>query len=189
MTNPVFPALFDGALVRLAAPLPGDKEVFARWSRDDAYLRNLDDDPARPVAEAAFASFDTPAAAPDSFYFHIRTLEDDSLIGFVVLHTIKWSNQSALLAIGIGDPAYRGRGYGQDALRLTLTYAFDELNLYRVGLTVMAYNTAAIKAYARAGFVPEGAARSAVQRAGARHDLLHFGILRDEWLARRTRQP
>jgi RimJ/RimL family protein N-acetyltransferase len=185
MTNLTFPALFAGALVRLAAPLPADKEVFARWSRDDAYLRNLDDDPARPAAEGNFTSFDTPAAPPDSFYFHVRTLEDDCLIGFVVLHSVKWSNQSALLTIGIGDPAYRGRGYGQDALRLILNYAFNELNLYRVGLTVMAYNAVAIKAYERAGFVREGATRGAVQRDGARHDLLHFGILRDEWLAHR----
>ena len=184
-----FTPLFSGALVRLAAPQPEDKEIFARWSRDDEYLRNLDDDPARPAAEGNFASFDTPATSPDSFYFHIRTLEEERLIGFVVLHSIKWSNQSALLAIGIGESACRGRGYGQDALRLILNYAFDELNLYRVGLTVMAYNAAAVRAYERAGFVLEGAARGAVQRAGAHHDLLYFGILRDEWLDRRAQQP
>lgn len=189
MTNPAFPALFTGALTRLAAPLPEDKEAFARWSRDDVYLRNLDDDPARPLAESSFANFDTPATSPDSFYFHIRTLEDDSLIGFVVLHSVKWTNQSAWLTIGIGEAAYRGRGYGQDVLRLILGYAFGELNLYRVGLTVMAYNAAAIQAYERAGFVREGAQRGAVQRAGARHDLLHFGMLRDEWLAQRAQQP
>jgi RimJ/RimL family protein N-acetyltransferase len=182
----MFPALFTGALVRLAAPLPEDKALFARWSRDDIYLRNLDDDPARPAAESNFAHFDAPTASPDSVTFHLRTLEDDCLIGFVVLHSIGWSNQSAMLTIGIGDPAYRSRGYGRDALRLILNYAFNELNLYRVGLTVMAYNAAAIRAYERAGFTREGAARSAVQRAGARHDLLYFGILRDEWLARQA---
>jgi RimJ/RimL family protein N-acetyltransferase len=177
----MFTPLFNGTLTRLAAPLPEDKEVFASWTRSDDYLRLLDDDPVRPVSPANFAHFDS-ASPNDSFYFHIRTLENDHLIGFVALFNIKWSNQSAEMAIGIGASEYRGKGYGQDALRLILNYAFAELNLYRIGLSVIAYNHAAIKAYERAGFVREGVQRKAVQRQDARHDLLLYGILRDEWM-------
>ncbi len=178
----MFTPLFSGALTRLAAPLPEDKDVFAAWTRSDDYLRLLDDDPVRPASPAAFGHFDG-AGSGDSYYFHIRTLQDDALIGFVALFNLKWSNQSAEMAIGIGAPEYRGKGYGQDALRVILNYAFGELNLYRVGLHVIAYNRAAIKAYERAGFVREGAQRGAVQRQGERHDLLLYGILREEWLA------
>jgi len=178
-----FAPLFNGNLLRLAAPLPDDKDVFAQWTRSDDYMRLLDDDPVKPLSAAQFASFDS-AAANDSFYFHLRTLQNDQLIGFVVLFNLKWGNQSAEMAIGIGAPDYRGKGYGQDALRLILNYAFNELNLYRVGLSVMTYNHAAIKAYERAGFVREGVRRGAVQREGARHDLALYGILREEWLNR-----
>lgn len=179
----MFPPLFTGQRVLLAAPRPEDKVLFATWSQDDDYLRHLDDDPIRPLGEAAFAHFD--ASAADSHYFHVRTLADDRLLGFVALFNIKWSNQSAEMAIGIGNRADRGRGYGQDALLLLLRYAFDELNLHRVGLTVMAYNAHAIRLYERTGFVREGARRAAVQRAGVRHDLLCYGILRPEWAALR----
>ena len=179
----MLPSLFAGRLVRLAAPLPADKALFAAWSGDDNYLRHLDDDPIRPQAETGYASFDAPSA-PDSFYFHMRTLADDCLIGFVVLFNLKWSNQSAEMAIGIGDATYRGRGYGQDGLRLILNYAFNELNLYRVGLSVIAYNAPAIRAYERAGFIREGVWRGAVQRNGQRHDMLLYGVLRHEWMAR-----
>mgnify|MGYP001376885570 CR=1 FL=1 len=180
----MFSPLFTGRLTRLTAPRPEDKALFAMWSQDDDYMRHLDDDPIRPLGESAFASFDEPAAG--SHYFHVRALADDRLLGFIVLFNIKWSNQSAEMAIGIGNRTDRGRGYGQDALMLLLRYAFDELNLHRVGLTVMAYNTAAIRLYERTGFVFEGAHRAAVQRAGVRNDLLCYGILRPEWKAGRA---
>ncbi|MBK8027449.1 MAG: GNAT family N-acetyltransferase [Chloroflexi bacterium] len=120
---------------------------------------------------------------PDDTYFHLRTISDDRCIGFVVLFNLKWRNQTAELAIGIGDRDYRGHGYGSDALRLILNYAFSELALRRVSLTVMDYNTAAIKAYERVGFQREGAHRQAVVREGRAYDLLLYGILRDEWSA------
>jgi RimJ/RimL family protein N-acetyltransferase len=178
----LFDPIFKGQLVRLAAPQPDDSTHFAQWSQDDEYMRLLDDDPVRPLAPANFAHFENPN--PSDYYFHLRTLVDDTLIGFVVLFNIKWSNQSADMAIGIGVPEYRGKSYGSDALRLILSYAFNELNLYRVELTVLDYNTRAIRAYERAGFVREGVKRQAIQRSGQRFDLICYGILRDEWQAR-----
>ena len=180
----MFTPIFRGERVRLAAPLPEDAEVFARWTQDDLYLRLLDDDPVRPEAPSRFDAFATGHDAATSTYFHLRTLDDDRLIGFVVLFNIKWRNQSAEMAIGIGDRMDWGKGYGADALRLILTYAFSELNLHRVGLGVLSYNERAIRAYERAGFVREGVLRQMVQRDGQRFDMYTYGILRDEWLAR-----
>lgn len=173
----LFPPIFTGRLVRLSAPLPEDGALLAAWSHDDQYARLLDDDPVRPQAPGEF----TTGPGGDHYYFHVRTLQDDTLIGFVALFNLKWRNQTAELAIGIGDPALRGRGYGSDALRVLLAFAFEELSLHHVGLTVMDYNTAAIRAYERVGFVREGARRQVVQRAGQRYDLLCYGMLRDEW--------
>lgn len=174
--------IFTGQLLRLATPTEPDQTLFASWSNDDMYMRMLDDDPVRPESPASFASF-TEAGDDKSYYFHLRTLSDDVVIGFVVLFNIKWGNQAAEMAIGIGDKSNRGKGYGQDALKLILNYGFNELNLHRIFLTVIDYNAAAIKAYERAGFVLEGTHRQAVQREGKRYDLLLYGILRDEFMA------
>jgi RimJ/RimL family protein N-acetyltransferase len=176
----MFASLFTGRLLRLAAATPEDQTILATWSQDDIYLRLLDDDPIRPLAANAYQHI-SERDGQTSAYFHLRTLLDDQFIGFVVLHTIKWASQTADLAIAIGVPHYRGRGYGQEGLRLILNYAFSELNLHRVGLSVMEYNTAAIRAYERAGFVREGAKRQMVAREGQRHDLLLYSILREEW--------
>ncbi len=172
--------LFEGKLVRLTAPRDDDKAVFALWSQNADFLRLLDDDPIRPQNEAYFEHFGEKRDEND-FYFHLRLVDEAVLIGFVVLFNIKWRNQSAELAIGIGDTNYRGKGYGRDALQLILNYAFSELGLHRVGLSVIAYNASAIKAYERVGFVWEGVVRQAVMREGKRYDLLLYGILREEW--------
>ena len=176
--------LFRGKLVRLAPSTREEAEAFARWSHDPDYMRNQDTDYARPfTAETYIERFNPGRESPNGVMFHLRTVEDDRLIGFVAIHSIEWNNQVGLLAIGIGDPNYRGHGYGADALRLILRYAFDELNLHRVGLDVISNNTAAIRAYERAGFKQEGIQREAVCRDGQRHGRVIMGILRDEWKA------
>ncbi len=178
--------LFQGKLVRLAASTREDAEAFARWSQDPDYLRNQDTDYARPYsAETYIERFSPGREHPNGVGFSLRTVEDDRLIGFVAIHSIEWNNQAGLMAIGIGEADYRGRGYGADALRLILRYAFEELNLHRVGLDVISNNERAIRAYERAGFKQEGVQRESVYRDGQRHGRIIMGILRDEWEARR----
>ncbi|MCC7209608.1 MAG: GNAT family N-acetyltransferase [Anaerolineae bacterium] len=177
--------LLAGRLVRLAAPSEDEKAAFARWSADPEYMRHLDDDPVRPMAAEQF-NLPRREGAPNNVEFRIRTLADDKLIGFVALFNIKWSNGSAVLAIGIGEPDYRGKGYGSDALALAVGYAFRELNLHRVGLSVISYNARAIRTYEKVGFVREGMRREAIHRDGRRYDEVLMGILRTEWEQRRA---
>ena len=174
--------LFRGKLIRLVAPSQGDAAVVARWTEDAGYLRAVDSDYAQPLApEEAARRLDPDHADPNKVEFHLRTLSDDRLIGFVAIHSIEWNNGAGLLAVGIGEPEYRGKGYGTDALRLILRFAFHELNLFRVGLDVIATNTRAVRAYEKLGFQHEGRMRGAVLRDGRRTDRIFMGILRDEW--------
>ena len=85
------------------------------------------------------------------------------------------------MGIFIGDPAGRGRGYGMEAVRLLVEFAFAELNLDRLDLEVLADNWPAICAYQKAGFKPEGCLRQARYKAGHYVDVYIFSILRSEW--------
>jgi RimJ/RimL family protein N-acetyltransferase len=182
--------LFRGELVRLVAPSERDASVLARWSEDTDYLRAVDSDYARPLSvEEAALRLNPEEADPNKVEFHIRTLADDRLIGFVALHSIEWNNGAGILAVGIGEPQFRGQGYGTDALRLILRYAFHELNLFRIGLDVIATNTHAIHTYEKLGFQHEGSMRGAVLRDGRRTDRIFMGILRDEWIELQQRAP
>ncbi len=179
--------LFAGKLVRLTAPRPDDKDIMAKWSQDAEYLRLLDYDPARPRPVELFAEDKEEQKKHEAnrFEFRIRTLDDDRLIGFVEL-VVTWNHQTAWVGIGIGEADYRGKGYGSDALRVAVSYAFRELGLYRVSLGVFAYNQRAIRAYEKVGFVHEGALRGAIFRDGQHWDNLFMGILRPEWEAQQA---
>jgi RimJ/RimL family protein N-acetyltransferase len=83
-----------------------------------------------------------------------------------------------MVGIGLGDRNYWGRGYGTEAMRLVVNYAFAELNLARVGLEAFAYNTRAVRSYEKVGFSLEGRQREQMRRDGRRLDVVRMGILR-----------
>ncbi len=68
-------------------------------------------------------------------------------------------------------------------MNLVLRFAFTEINLHRVTLTVFEYNPRAVRSYEKAGFRHEGRIRGALLRDGKRWDMFFMGILRDEWIS------
>ncbi len=175
--------LFTGKLVRLAALEPEkDAEAFARWSRDAEYSRLSDAAPAHPfLAKSIQEEMSKWEERENGITFVIHTLADDRTIGFVELDGIAWTHGEAFVGIGIGERADWGRGYGTDAMRVLLRYAFTELNLHRLSLTVFEYNPRALRCYEKAGFVTEGRERQCLSRDGRRWDQIFMGSLKSEW--------
>jgi RimJ/RimL family protein N-acetyltransferase len=176
-----FPSLFHGRLVRLSFPRTEDAAELIRWHANDDYARAMDTDYARPVSLQSMSEHLADPAKSGEILFLLRTLGDDRLVGFVAISVIEWNNQSGMLSMGIGEEKDRNKGYGTDALSLILNYAFNELNLFRVGLMVIGTNLPAIRLYEKMGFHHEGAQRLAVKRDGVRCDQMMMGILKDEW--------
>ena len=177
------PSLFEGQLVRLLPPDPEkDPEVESAWTHDAEYLRLIDTAPARPLsAPQVKKKYEALEKAENKeFYFAVRLLADDRLIGFARLYWIDLLHGAAMLNQGLGQPADRGHGYGSDVLRLLLNYAFDELNLHRVAVRTASYNTGALRFLERFGFVEEVRNREAVFRDGQRWDALILGLLKSE---------
>jgi RimJ/RimL family protein N-acetyltransferase len=177
--------LFRGKLVRLSAEDP-DKvlEYLTKWDRDSEYWRLAMDEPAMWWSKQETREYiekELMDEGTDQFFFMIRSLEDDRVIGEIGLEEVLWNHGDAWVGISIGEKDYWGKGYGTDAMRVLLRFAFTELNLHRVSLTVFEYNPRAIRSYEKAGFVHEGREREASFRSGQRLDILLMGILREEW--------
>jgi RimJ/RimL family protein N-acetyltransferase len=161
--------LFRGRLLRLAAPDTSDDVVVRRWSDDAEFLRRLQLSHVRPFRlDEIPHTYLGGSSGTNHIHFRLRTLADDRLVGYVVLYDIHWNLQVASLGIAIGDPADRGRGYGRDGMELILRYAFHELNMHRIALTVLARNTSARHLYERVGFQVEGIMRDNDFRDGVR---------------------
>ncbi|HKZ70991.1 MAG TPA: GNAT family protein [Anaerolineales bacterium] len=175
---------WQGDLVWLGAiESEQDAAIVARWSRDSEYWRLRDSAPARPIT-AAQAKRDWEAdggRAAGAVFLAIRTLVEDRLIGTALLDGIGWPHGFGWLGIGIGEREFWGKGYGTDAVQVILRYAFTELNLWRVSLSVLATNARAIRAYEKCGFVLEGRVRGLAHIDGERIDEVFMGILREEW--------
>ena len=116
--------------------------------------------------------------------FAIET--DGKYIGSCGLFHFDTVAQTCEMGIGIGDREYQGKGYGRDAVRVLLDYAFRLRNLHKVWLTVNGDNERAIRSYRATGFSEEGRLRQHVWSNGRYIDLVYMGILKDEW---KTRNP
>ena len=118
-------------------------------------------------------------------FFAVCELGSGVMIGTVWLNHLSLGEQSAELAIAM-DAAHVGNGWGTEAQRALLAFAFGSIGLVRVFLTVDAENSRAIRSYEKVGFHHEGRLRSTILRDGRWSDSLIMSILRDEWLPARA---
>jgi len=174
---------FTGKLVRLvAADLDNDPKLFASWDQDSEYQRLFNSEAALRYNPAQIKKF-LEEEIGSMHLFVIERLEDGRKIGQVDLSGFNWIVGNAWVGIGIGERDLWGKGYGTDAMRVLLRYAFDELNLKRLTLNVFDINQRGIASYEKAGFRREGVLPGGLLIAGKRRDIIYMGILRREWEA------
>lgn len=179
--------LFEAQDVRFA-PIDYEThpEVESKWTHDAEFMRLMELKPIRPLSpEMVKKQYETIEKEMEEdknlYYFSIHTKADNQFIGKAIIEWIDWANGNGFLRLGIGSAAHRRKGYGSQALRMLLRFAFDELNLYRVTAVVPAYNEGAIKLFQKFGFMEEVRRRKAIHRDNEFWDLVAFGLLNAEW--------
>ncbi len=166
----------EGKRVCLTEVRPQDSETLFRWINDPDTVRF--NAPYAPVPWANHVAwFDSLGKAHDRVVLAIRL--NDSIIGVVQLIDIHRVHRSAELTTRIGSDADRGNGYGTEAIKLAIDFAWRDLNLQRVWLRVFADNARAIKAYEKAGFQREGTMRRSAWIDGRWVDQEIMAVLRE----------
>jgi RimJ/RimL family protein N-acetyltransferase len=102
-------------------------------------------------------------------------------IGNCGLHEVDLANRRTMVGIMIGEPDARGRGYGTEAMRLLLDYAFTVLGMHNVMLKVFEYNDAGRRCYEKVGFREVGRRRESRWINGRFWDEIHMDILATEF--------
>ena len=88
----------------------------------------------------------------NAILFGIFLKSNYQLIGTLKIQPIDFTLGTAWLGIMIGDPEFRGRGYGREAMQEVLNYLFNSLKLKEVFLGVDLKNFDAISLYETLGF-------------------------------------
>ncbi|MBQ8589549.1 MAG: GNAT family N-acetyltransferase [Firmicutes bacterium] len=124
----------------------------------------------------------------DMLQFTIVKKDGDEPIGRIWISQINDHYDSLDISrIYIADPAMRGQGYGEEALRTILEYCFIRLHRERVTLDHIPDNEVAAALYTKLGFQYEGIARHAGKKDGRYVDLKQMSMLRSEY-AKMTRE-
>ena len=174
--------IMAGNLVRLTSLRSEDASPILKWRDDTRFTRLWNSDPLFVRSEMQIREgIEGLAKTERELGFAIRLLEQDRLVGTVGLGEIEWPNRVASLVIAIGCPDDWGKGYGTEATNLLIGYAFNELNLFKLQLTVFEFNSRAIALYEKLRFQREGTFRQFMERDNTRYDMYLYGLLREEW--------
>ena len=175
--------MLRGERVALRARIESDVPVLHAEPYDDVITRSRTDSrPWRPIAsDSAAAPFRVSDPSDDFAPFSVVSLsEGDALAGAAVLWGIDQHNRSAHIGISL-RPDFRGRGLGEDAVRVLCGYGFTVRGLNRLGIETLSDNTAMLRTAERVGFVREGVLRRAAWVNGDFVDEVLLGMLADEW--------
>jgi RimJ/RimL family protein N-acetyltransferase len=175
--------MLRGQKVVLRALTRADVPTFVRWFNDPEVTQFVGDMwPMSPESEERWFE---RHIQENSMILGIETLAPAGQtavhIGNIGLHDPSERNHHAELGIVLGEKAYWSQGYGSDAIKTLLRYAFDELNYHKVHLRVYDFNPRGIRCYEKCGFKIEGRLRQHLFRHGEWHDELMMGVLRDEF--------
>lgn len=154
------------------------------WSNDNEILEGFGW-PAGPYKPRQWRRRFARSDNRKNFNFAIFLRGTDTLIG---AHGVYFTDPgAAMLYVGIGDRDWWGKGAVQEVRTALLDYLFDRAGGHRAYGMVQASNIASIYNYQRLGFRHEGTMRRHrfVPITGEHVDLLVFGMLKEEWQARR----
>lgn len=155
--------------------------LYWRWANDFDYSRTTGSPGLTLSLEHMTRMYDAVVADEQTVPFVIYDLATGQAIGTTALEHLDLRNRTAEYSIGIGEAAYRGRGYGTETTRLMLDYAFTVLGLHSVMLSVYAFNAAGRRAYEKAGFRDCGRRRESRWMGGRWWDTIYMECLASEY--------
>ena len=109
-------------------------------------------------------------------------------LGAATLHAFNRAHRRAEVGIWLARGA-QGQGFATAALELVLGWAFEGLELMRLETSTAPDNRAAVRLASRLGFQGEGLLRKRYFERGKWLDVVLFGLLLEDWVARDRSLP
>lgn len=120
----------------------------------------------------------------DQVLFSILRGADGSLLGVTGLTYINWVYRHGEISIII-NPDESNKGYGTEALQMTLRHGFQTLNLHMICGEIYEFNITNRHVFEKVGFHEDGKLRHNYYWNGKYYDSIFYSILQEEWLGLR----
>ena len=178
-----------GDLVMLRTHLETDRTPYQRWQTEGEW-RSLDAPWERNKVEKKQNQGDKQKKSPveedtaPQKMAVIATLENKPL-GWVNRYRFRDHPLIWFVGISICEDDYLNRGYGTEALYLWVNYLFENSDYHKLCLDTWSFNPRMMHVAEKLGFISEGCQREMQFWQGEWLGLMHYGMLRDEWEARR----
>jgi RimJ/RimL family protein N-acetyltransferase len=167
---PMVPNLV-GRRLELGPPRRDLRPRYQRWLNDPEVIVPLGDLLQPVSAEAEAATYRQTSTGEQQAWFTVYERRTGRPLGIAGLHRSEPGAGTAEFVIFLGAKDCWGQGYGAEATRLILEYAFEAGGLTSVLLRVYRFNQRARRGYRRAGFQVIGVQRQAHRVAGVAHDV------------------
>jgi RimJ/RimL family protein N-acetyltransferase len=152
--------------------------VYLQWRSDFGVIQSRGNSEV-PTLESIETWYEQAInAGPTEAHFTVYRLETLKPVGTTLLVRIDTISGTAEFGVVIAE---KNQGFGTEATRLTLDWAFNVLGLYNVMLVTFSWNTAALRAFEKAGFREIGRRHGAVITQGKRHDHVLMEALADDF--------
>ena len=171
--------MIAGEDVILRALEASDLERCYRWMNDPTIVWTLKSRYPMPFQSEAQWLEEAVRGASNERHFAIERRSDREHIGNASIHDIDWISRTASFGLFVGDPGSWNRGFGSDAIRTLVRFAFDEMNLRKLRINVFDYNERAKHVLLSNGFVQEGKLEKEFFREGQYQDIVILSVFRD----------
>jgi RimJ/RimL family protein N-acetyltransferase len=175
-------AILQGDGFRLRRAAPGDVEFLAGLAEHEEVEPFMAAVSARSH-EALLEQVRLADEAPEElgrFVLEVPGEDGWKQVGALAFEVSNRRSRIAWLHAVMLDPAHRGRGLAEQAVRLLTRHLIRDLGFHRVQLEVYGFNERAIRLFEKAGFVREGAKRKAYWRHDAWQDGILLGLLEED---------
>ncbi|HZD67109.1 MAG TPA: GNAT family protein [Acidimicrobiales bacterium] len=109
----------------------------------------------------------------------------DRLVGEANLSSVqRWPLQSAYVGYWV-DQAVAGRGYVPEAVAVLFRFAFEEVDLHRLQVSIIPRNVRSRRVAEKLGLREEGVAERYLEINGQWEDHVRYAITAEEWAKRR----
>jgi len=173
---------WQGKKVRLRPKAEGDWQLDLHEWTDTESMRMLDATVHPPTCEEREKKRNEERMnrpPEQGLVCSIETLEGQ-LVGSIALNWTHQRDGRFHFSMRIGRE-YRRMGYGEEALRIVLRYAFYEHRYQKCEVACIEGNAGAIALYKKIGFREEGRQRRHAYTNGRFHDWILLGLLREEF--------